>query len=119
MPLPYISGVPRKLHMPNIFPCKFSIPHANFHPRGCTTSRVIANVMKKLTSNGENELDPDALDGWDELPPAEQAKVLRALKQGHIDEEDSKMDPEEAKDKKSPDEKKKPAARGRKKKVRC
>lgn len=33
-------------------------------------------------------MDLDALDGYDELPEAEQAKVKKALEQGHIDDED-------------------------------
>ncbi|KAF8429681.1 hypothetical protein EV426DRAFT_131237 [Tirmania nivea] len=54
---------------------------------GCCTSRVIGNVIKSLTSD-DKPRDPHALDGYDELPEAEQAKVRRALEQGHIDDED-------------------------------
>jgi len=73
----------------------------------------MGNVIKNLTSD-DKPLDPNALDGYDELPEAEQAKVKRAFEQGHIDDEDWRH--EEGGNK--PAEKKTPGARkgrGRKK----
>ncbi|EPY53922.1 zf-PARP type zinc finger protein [Schizosaccharomyces cryophilus OY26] len=62
---------------------------------GCVTERVIQNVEKKLEGN-----IVDNLDGFDEIEDeAVQEKIIRAFKQGHVDDEDveasSSMAPEE------------------------
>lgn len=33
-------------------------------------------------------MDMEMIDGYDELPPAAQEKVKRALEQGHVDDDD-------------------------------
>jgi hypothetical protein len=52
--------------------------------RGCVTPKVLANV--------NNFIDGDVtmLDGFEELPDAEQSKVRKALEDGHVDDEDWK-----------------------------
>ncbi|WBW71112.1 zf-PARP type zinc finger protein, G1-S transition regulator Hpz1 [Schizosaccharomyces osmophilus] len=51
---------------------------------GCVTERVIQNVETKLEGN-----IVDNLDGFDEIEDEEvQQKVIRAFKQGHVDDED-------------------------------
>ena len=46
------------------------------------TPRQISNLQKDV------EGDPTQLDGYDELPEDFQQKVVNALEQGHIDDED-------------------------------
>lgn len=48
------------------------------------TPRIIANINETL---GEDK-DYSLLDGFDELPEEEKAKVRRALEQGHVDDTD-------------------------------
>ncbi|EPX72507.1 zf-PARP type zinc finger protein [Schizosaccharomyces octosporus yFS286] len=51
---------------------------------GCVTERVIQNVETKLEGN-----IVDNLDGFDEIEDEEvQQKIIRAFKQGHVDDED-------------------------------
>lgn len=50
--------------------------------RGCVTPKTIENLKVAI----ENNLD--LFDGYDELPPDAQAKMRRALEQGHVDDED-------------------------------
>ena len=52
--------------------------------RGCVTPSVLGNLQQ--TSAG----DLDLVDGYDELPKDFQQKVERALKYGHVDDEDWK-----------------------------
>lgn len=35
-------------------------------------------------------MDPDMIDGFDVLPEEEQLKIMRAMDQGHVDDEDWK-----------------------------
>ncbi|KKA23607.1 hypothetical protein T310_2353 [Rasamsonia emersonii CBS 393.64] len=56
--------------------------------RGCVTPRIIANINETL---GEDK-DYSLLDGFDELPEEEKAKVRRALEQGHVDDTDWRGD---------------------------
>ena len=52
--------------------------------RGCVTPKVVGNMKE------ESNMDPDLLDGYDELTPELQEKVMRALEQGHVDHDDWK-----------------------------
>ncbi|PLB38473.1 uncharacterized protein BDW47DRAFT_104897 [Aspergillus candidus] len=59
---------------------------------GCTTPKLISNIKESI---GEGEdMDLDALDGYDELEAGEQEKIQRAFEQGHVDDEDWKGDVE-------------------------
>ncbi|KAL2863679.1 uncharacterized protein BJX67DRAFT_241480 [Aspergillus lucknowensis] len=59
---------------------------------GCVTPKIVSNI-KELVGEGDDR-DLDLLDGYDELPSEMQEKVVRALDQGHVDDEDWKGDPE-------------------------
>ncbi|KAL4810004.1 hypothetical protein BDV18DRAFT_51707 [Aspergillus unguis] len=59
---------------------------------GCVTPKIIGNVNEQI-GEGDNQ-DIDLFDGYEELPSELQEKVLRALKNGHVDAEDWKGDPE-------------------------
>ena len=50
--------------------------------RGCVTPKQISNLKQDI------EGDANQLDGYDELPKDFQEKVVNALEQGHIDDED-------------------------------
>ena len=50
--------------------------------RGCTSPKQIQNLKESIEDNIEY------LDGFDELSPDLQAKVSRALEQGHVDDSD-------------------------------
>uniref|UniRef100_V5ET49 PARP-type domain-containing protein n=2 Tax=Kalmanozyma brasiliensis (strain GHG001) TaxID=1365824 RepID=V5ET49_KALBG len=66
---------------------------------GCITSQVIRNIKEK-----DGITDPVDLDGFEELIPADQAKLRRAFAEGHVAEEDIpdsarvKDDPESVED---------------------
>ncbi len=60
----------------------FSLVSSDYDIRGCVTPKVIENLKMSI------EEDMDLLDGYDEIPPEEQAKVARSLEQGHVDDED-------------------------------
>ncbi|KAL1969606.1 hypothetical protein VTN77DRAFT_8159 [Rasamsonia byssochlamydoides] len=64
----------------------------SFHWRhwGCVTPRIIANINDSL---GENK-DYTLLDGYDELSEENQAKVRKALEQGHVDDSEWRGDVE-------------------------
>ncbi|CAK3914966.1 Zinc finger PARP-type [Lecanosticta acicola] len=55
---------------------------------GCVTPTVLANWKEK------SEGDPELIDGLDELPQDAQDKVMRAIEQGHVDDEDWRGDPQ-------------------------
>jgi soluble cytochrome b562 len=48
--------------------------------RGCTTPQQIQNLKNSIEDN------IDYLDGFDELPSELQAKVLKTLEEGHVDD---------------------------------
>lgn len=50
--------------------------------RGCVTPKQISNLKRDI------EGDASLLDGYDELPEEFQEKVVNAIEQGHIDDED-------------------------------
>lgn len=50
--------------------------------RGCVTPKVLANWKEA------SGMDPELIDGYEELPEAAQEKVKRALEQCHVDDED-------------------------------
>ena len=52
--------------------------------RGCTTPQQIQNLKDSI----EDKID--YLDGFDELPSDLQAKVLKTLEEGHVDDSDWK-----------------------------
>lgn len=55
--------------------------------RGCVTPRVISHMQEVLGEPGEDgEYDASAVDGFEELSSENQEKVLRALKQGHVED---------------------------------
>ncbi|KAJ5155887.1 hypothetical protein N7492_008690 [Penicillium capsulatum] len=63
---------------------------------GCTTPKVLENIkaaMEEMQGNSDVK-DFSNLDGYDELPEEYQAKIRKALEQGHVDHEDWKGDPE-------------------------
>ena len=65
---------------------------------GCVTPRIIENMKKNFDSATE-------LDGFDELPAEDQAKVEKAWEEGHVAEEDI---PETAKKPEGDEEEEKP-----------
>lgn len=58
--------------------------------RGCTTPKVIENIITAWEELRSNETDYDVLDGWEDLPEDWQSKIRTALAQGHVDDEDWK-----------------------------
>lgn len=52
--------------------------------RGCVTPNVIANMKE------ESGMDPDLIDGYEDLPEEDQKRLMKALEQGHVDDEDWK-----------------------------
>ena len=50
--------------------------------RGCVTPKQISNLKDTI------EGDPSQIDGYEELPEDVQEKLVRAVEQGHIDDED-------------------------------
>lgn len=50
--------------------------------RGCVTPKQVENVKKEIDG------DTSLLDGVEELPEEDREKILRALDQGHVDDED-------------------------------
>ena len=58
------------------------LPLIPFVCRGCVTPKQISNLKDSI------EGDPSQLDGYDELPEDVQEKLVRAIEQGHIDDED-------------------------------
>ncbi|PYI02265.1 zf-PARP-domain-containing protein [Aspergillus sclerotiicarbonarius CBS 121057] len=62
---------------------------------GCVTPKIVANMIEAVgDANESGERDYTALDGYEELPQEAQAKVRKALEQGHVDDEDWKGDVE-------------------------
>ncbi|KAK1985884.1 hypothetical protein LZ30DRAFT_335371 [Colletotrichum cereale] len=61
---------------------------------GCVSGEQMAQV-RKLCDKGDGTFDLDAFDGYDEMGdhPDLQAKVRKAVEQGHIDPEDFNGDP--------------------------
>lgn len=59
---------------------------------GCTTPKVIENIITAWEELRSNETDYDVLDGWEDLPEDWQSKIRTALAQGHVDDEDWKGD---------------------------
>ncbi|KAK2030262.1 zf-PARP-domain-containing protein [Colletotrichum zoysiae] len=61
---------------------------------GCVSGEQMAHV-KELCQRGDGTFDFDAFDGYDELGdhPDLQAKIRKAIEQGHIDPEDFNGDP--------------------------
>lgn len=79
---------------------------------GCVTPRIIENMKKNFDSATE-------LDGFDELPAEDQAKVEKAWEEGHVADEDipdSARKPEDEED--GEDEGKKKKAKGKASKKR-
>lgn len=62
-----------------------TFPPTDSH-RGCVTPMQVEQWWDIA------EQDTSLIDGYDELPSELQAKILRALKQGHVDDEDWKGD---------------------------
>lgn len=60
---------------------------------GCVTPKIIANLKETLTGSS-GEIDYTLLDGYEELSPENQAKVRKALEQGHVADSEWKGDPE-------------------------
>ena len=58
------------------------VPLANMFARGCVTPQMIANLND--TIDGDLEM----LDGYDEIDEESQEKVRKALKDGHVADED-------------------------------
>jgi hypothetical protein len=58
--------------------------------RGCTTPKVIENIISAWEELRSNETDYDVLDGWEDLPEDSQSKIRSALAQGHVDDKDWK-----------------------------
>lgn len=50
--------------------------------RGCVTPKVLSNWKEA------SGMDPELIDGYEELPESAQEKVKRALEQCHVDDED-------------------------------
>ncbi|KAL5340129.1 hypothetical protein BJX70DRAFT_132916 [Aspergillus crustosus] len=59
---------------------------------GCVTPKIIGNVQD-LVGEGDDR-DLDMLDGYEDLPAEIQEKCVKAISQGHVDDEDWKGDPE-------------------------
>ncbi|AEO65689.1 uncharacterized protein THITE_119498 [Thermothielavioides terrestris NRRL 8126] len=62
---------------------------------GCVSGEQVVNMQEKLGVDKNGEYNWDMLDGWEELEdhPDLRQKVMRVIKQGHIDPEDFKGDP--------------------------
>ena len=56
--------------------------------RGCTTPLVLQHIKEAIEGEDQDEdnLDFDALDGFDEIPPEMQEKIKTALVKGHIED---------------------------------
>ncbi|KAF9893126.1 hypothetical protein FE257_012537 [Aspergillus nanangensis] len=61
---------------------------------GCVTPKLIVNLNEAVEELSPDDKDPEALDGFEDLQPEFQQKIVRALKQGHVDDEDWKGDVE-------------------------
>ncbi|KAL1989489.1 hypothetical protein VTN49DRAFT_6686 [Thermomyces lanuginosus] len=62
---------------------------------GCTTPKVIKNIQDALGEpDDDGNYDVSMLDGFEELSQENQEKVKRALKQGHVDDEEWRGDVE-------------------------
>ncbi|EGS22977.1 uncharacterized protein CTHT_0014560 [Thermochaetoides thermophila DSM 1495] len=72
--------------------------HGAWHWRhwGCVSGEQVVNMQKKYATDKPGEYNWEAIDGWEELEnfPDVQEKVKRVIRQGHIDPEDFKGDPE-------------------------
>ena len=66
------------LMMLSIFSCELYA----YHNIGCVTPKQLTNIKDAIDG------DFDLLDGFDELPEEDQARVRQALDSGHIAEED-------------------------------
>ncbi|KAJ5240008.1 hypothetical protein N7468_004627 [Penicillium chermesinum] len=63
-------------------------------PRGCVTPLVVATITQEWVEASNGPVNPDLLEGWDELTEDEQAKVIRAIMNGRVDDTDWRGDPE-------------------------
>jgi hypothetical protein len=61
-------------------PKNLGLKHSFKISRGCTTPQQIQNLKNSIEDN------IDYLDGFDELPSDLQAKVLKTLEEGHVDD---------------------------------
>ncbi|RDW86863.1 uncharacterized protein DSM5745_03505 [Aspergillus mulundensis] len=59
---------------------------------GCVTPKIIANVLDSIGEG--DDLDLDMLDGYEDLPSDLQEKIEKAMKQGHVDDEEWRGDAE-------------------------
>ncbi|KAL2854977.1 hypothetical protein BJY01DRAFT_204720 [Aspergillus pseudoustus] len=59
---------------------------------GCVTPKMLSN-MNEVVGEGDDR-DLDLLDGYEDLSEENQEKLVRALDQGHVDDEDWKGDVE-------------------------
>ncbi|OQE19821.1 hypothetical protein PENSTE_c014G04540 [Penicillium steckii] len=57
---------------------------------GCTTPLVLQHIKEAIGGEDQDEdnLDFDALDGFDEVPPEMQEKIKKALVKGHIEDDE-------------------------------
>ena len=66
-------------------PFSNNIPDALFSSSwrhwGCVTPKIFENVKKSITEASE-------LDGYEALQPEDQAKIVKAWQEGHVDDED-------------------------------
>jgi len=74
---------------------------------GCVTPKIISNVKKSFEEASE-------LDGYDDLNPEDQARVIKAYQEGHVADEDI---PESARKPADEEGEEKPKKAGRKKKA--
>ncbi|KAL5364324.1 poly polymerase and DNA-ligase Zn-finger region-domain-containing protein [Aspergillus floccosus] len=61
---------------------------------GCVTPKIISNLNETIEELSGDKKDPEAIDGFEDLSPENQERVVRALEQGHIDDEEWKGDVE-------------------------
>lgn len=63
--------------------------NSNQSGRGCVTPAQIAN-WQEATADGEGGYDTELIDGFDEVPEDAQNKIILALNDGHVADEDWK-----------------------------
>ncbi|KAL4897281.1 poly polymerase and DNA-ligase Zn-finger region-domain-containing protein [Aspergillus ambiguus] len=61
---------------------------------GCVTPKIISNLNETIEELSGDKKDPEAIDGFEDLAPENQERVMRALKQGHVDDDEWNGDPE-------------------------
>jgi ubiquitin-conjugating enzyme E2 O len=54
------------------------------------TPKIISNLNETIEELSGDKKDPEAIDGFEDLSPENQERVVRALEQGHVDDDEWK-----------------------------